>query len=295
MRDGLNPSRIRLPESGPWPTVLDYLLARFHVERVRLLEKIAAQEVVDDQGRPVTAELPFRANSFVYLYRDPAAEPRVPFEVEVLHRDDHLLAVDKPHFLSSLPNGAYIVESALVRLRQQFDLPDLSPLHRLDRITAGVLLFSLRPAERGAYQQMFADRLVEKNYLAVARHAPELDLPMTVRSRIVKDRGTPTAQEVSGEPNSETTIHRVGVRGDLALYRAHPSTGKTHQIRVHMNAVGISVQNDPFYPRMLDVPFDDYTRPLQLLAESIAFTDPVTGQSRAFRSRRTLACWGPMK
>ena len=291
VRDGLNPSRVRLPESGPWLTTLDYLLARFHVDRVRLLEKVAAAEVVDDDGVPVDESMPFRANSFVHLYRDPAVEPRVPFEVEVLFRDDHIVVADKPHFLSSLPNGSYIVESAVVRLRRQLDLPDLSPMHRLDRITAGVLLFSMRPSERGAYQTMFAQRKVRKSYLAVARYDPELELPLTVRSRIIKDRGTPTAQEIPGEPNSETGIRLVEVRLNRALYRLDPTTGKTHQIRVHMNSLGIPILNDPFYPRLLEVPHDDYSSPLQLLAESIAFTDPVDGQQRRFRSRRTLESW----
>ena len=195
MRDGLNPSRVRLPESGPWLTTLEYLLARFHVERIRLLEKVAGSEVVDEDGVPVDEQLPFRANSFVYLYRDPVPEPRVPFEVDVLYRDEHILAADKPHFLSSLPNGSYIVESAVVRLRRALDLPDLSPMHRLDRITAGVLLFSLQPRERGAYQTMFARRQVQKSYRAVAGFDPNLALPATVQSRIIKDRGTPTAYE----------------------------------------------------------------------------------------------------
>ena len=295
MRDGLNPSRVRLPESGPWLTTLDYLLARFHVERVRLLEKVAAAEVVDEDGVPVDEVMPFRANAFVYLYRDPAPEPRVPFEVDVLYRDEHLLAADKPHFLSSLPNGAYIVESAVVRLRRDLGLPDLSPMHRLDRITAGVLLFSLQPKERGAYQTMFARREVRKSYRAVARHDPQLELPRTVRSRIIKDRGTPTAQEVPGEPTSQTHVELLDVRGDLGHYRLDPATGKTHQIRVHLNSLGIPILNDPFYPRLLDVPFDDYSRPLQLLADSIEFTDPVTGAHRHFRSRRQLASWADFK
>ena len=282
---------MRLPESGPWLTTLEYLLARFHVERSRLLEKVAECEVVDEDGVPVDDHVPFRANSFVYLYRDPAPEPRVPFEVDVLYRDAHIVAADKPHFLSSLPNGSYIVESAVVRLRRELDLPDLSPMHRLDRITAGVLLFSLQPRERGAYQTMFARREVRKSYLAVARYEPELSFPCTIRSRIIKDRGTPTAYETPGEPNSETRIELAGVRGGLARYRLEPATGKTHQIRVHMNSLGIPILNDPFYPRLLDVPFDDYSKPLQLLAASIAFTDPVTGTERRFDSRRRLEFW----
>ena len=293
IRDGLNPSRVRLPESGPWLTTLDYLLARFHIDRVRLLEKVADAEVVDEDGVPVDDLMPFRANSFVYLYRDPAPEPRVPFEVDVLYRDEHVLAADKPHFLSSLPNGSYIVESAVVRLRRQLELPDLSPMHRLDRITAGVLLFSLQHRERGAYQTMFARREVRKTYRAVAGYRPDLDFPVTVRSRIIKDRGTPTAYEVDGEPNSETRIQLDAVRGERALYRIDPKTGKTHQIRVHMNALGLPIVNDPFYPKLLDVAFDDYSAPLQLLAASIAFTDPITGQERHFESRRRLEAWEP--
>lgn len=294
MRDGLNPSRVRLPESGPWSTSLEYLLARFHSDRVRVLEKVAEREVVDEDGVPVDDSMPFRANSFVYLYRDPAPEPRVPFEIDVLFRDEHLLVADKPHFLSSLPNGAYIVESALVRLRREFGLPDLSPMHRLDRITAGVLMFSLQPAERGAYQTMFARREVRKSYRAVAGFRPELELPMTIRSRIVKDRGTPTAYETDGESNSETRIELIAARGDQALYRLDPATGKTHQLRVHLNSIGIPILNDPFYPRLLDIPHDDYSQPLQLLAATIAFTDPITGQDRHFQSNRRLESWPPL-
>jgi len=255
------------------------------------LEKVAEQEVLDDDGVPVDELMPFRANSFVYLYRDPAPESRVPFEIDVLYRDEHVLVADKPHFLSSLPNGAYIVESAVVRLRRQFDLPDLSPMHRLDRITAGVLMFSLQTAERGAYQTMFARREVQKSYLAVARFDPTMELPRTVSSRIIKDRGTPTAQEVEGAPNSQTRIELLQVRGEQALYGLEPRTGKTHQLRVHLNSIGIPILNDPFYPLLLDIAHDDYSKPLQLLAASIEFTDPVTGQHRYFQSRRSLAAW----
>jgi tRNA pseudouridine32 synthase/23S rRNA pseudouridine746 synthase len=295
VRDGLNPSRVRLPESGHWTSTLDYLLARFHVDRVRLLEKVAGREVVDQDGVPVDESMPFRANTFVYLYRDPAPEPRVPFEIDVLFRDEHLLVADKPHFLASLPNGSYIVESALVRLRRQLDLPDLSPLHRLDRITAGLLLFSLEPAERGAYQTMFARREVHKSYRAVAGFRPELELPRTVRSRIIKDRGTPTAYETEGEPNSETRIELIRAVAEQALYRLEPTTGKTHQLRVHLNSLGIPILGDPFYPRLLDVPQHDYRTPLQLLAASISFTDPFTGEVRDFRSQRRLESWPPSR
>jgi tRNA pseudouridine32 synthase/23S rRNA pseudouridine746 synthase len=291
VRDGLNPSRIRLPESGHWPTTLDYLCQRFPTDEVRVREKVAAGEVVAADGTSIAPDTPFSPDAFVFLYRDPVPERRVPFEIGILHRDDSLLVIDKPHFLATMPRGFYIVDSALVRLRRDLNLPDLSPLHRLDRVTAGVLMFSLRPAERGAYQQMFARRRVTKYYEAVSRHDPELTFPRTVRSRIVKERGTPTADEVFGEPNAESRIELLDVRGDDALYGLHPTTGKIHQLRLHMASLGLPIRNDHFYPRFQDVPPYDYSTPLQLLARSVSFTDPISGRPREFTSALTLGCW----
>lgn len=291
VRDGLNPSRVRLPESGHWPTTLEYLLQRFYSDRDRVAEKVEAGEVVDVTGCPIDADTPFEPDSFVFLYRDPIPEQRVPFEIEILHWDTDLLVIDKPHFLATMPRGFYIVESALVRLRREFDLPDLSPLHRLDRVTAGVLMFSLRPEQRGAYQQLFAKRKVTKYYEAVAPYRRDVALPATVRSRIVKERGTPTADEVPGEPNSETLIELLDVRGDTALYGLHPHTGKVHQLRLHMNSLGLPIIGDNFYPRLLDLSPYDYSSPLQLVARSVSFDDPFTGDRREFRSHRPLAAW----
>jgi tRNA pseudouridine32 synthase/23S rRNA pseudouridine746 synthase len=291
VRDGLNPSRVRLPESGPWATTVEYLLQRFDGDRLRVTEKVAAGEVVDAAGMPIEPDTPFEPDSFVFLYRDPVPERRVPFEIDILYRDSDLLVIDKPHFLATMPRGFFIVESALVRLRRELELPDLSPLHRLDRVTAGVLMFSLRPEQRGAYQQLFAHRKVTKYYEAVAPYRPDQPMPRTVRSRIVKERGTPTADEVPGEPNSATTIELLDVRGDDGLYGLHPATGKVHQLRLHMCSLGLPIRNDNFYPKLLDIPPYDYSSPLQLLAKSVAFDDPFTGERRAFESRRTLATW----
>lgn len=291
VRDGLNPSRVRLPESGPWETTLDYLLQRFYSDRERVQEKVDAGEVVDVAGIPIDAATPFEPDAFVYLYRDPLPERRVPFEIEILYRDSDLLVIDKPHFLATMPRGFYIVESALVRLRRDLGLPDLSPLHRLDRVTAGVLMFSLRPEQRGAYQQLFAHRKVTKYYEAVAGYRPEVSMPATVRSRIVKERGTPTADEVPGEPNSETRIELLDTRGDLGLYGLHPATGKVHQLRLHMNSLGLPIRNDNFYPRLLDTDPYDYSTPLQLIARSVEFDDPFSGERRRFASSRPLGVW----
>ncbi|RIJ68918.1 pseudouridine synthase [Nakamurella silvestris] len=223
--------------------------------------------------------------------RDLPRDHRVPFEVTVVHRDEDLLVVDKPHFLNTTPRGSHVTESLVVRLRQELDLPDLSPAHRLDRVTAGLVLCTLRPEIRGRYQTLFADRRVRKTYEAVAGHRPELTWPRTVRSRILKEAGTPVAREVPGEPNAETVIELVEVRGQLARYLLYPHTGRTHQLRIQMNSLGLPILGDNFYPRILDTAMDDYRNPLQLLARSMSFVDPISAAERTFHSARRLAAW----
>ncbi|MEO5834906.1 MAG: pseudouridine synthase [Nakamurella sp.] len=289
IRDGLNPTRLHLPPGGSWPTVLSYLLHRFPEDERRLREKIAAAEVLDGAGGAITIDTAYRERTFVYLYRDPQIEQRVPFEIDILHRDDTLLVVDKPHFLATMPRGRYIVESALVRLRRELDLPTLSPAHRLDRVTAGVLMFTVDPAVRGAYQTMFAAGTVTKEYQAIAPVEPSQDWPVTVRSRIVKNRGVPRAEEVQGEPNAVSEIQLMDHRGPWGRYRLRPATGKTHQLRLHMNSLGLPIRHDNFYPDLLDTAHDDYSAPLQLLARSISFVDPLTRRERRFETRRELA------
>ncbi len=288
IRDGLNPTRLRTPDDGPWPTVLEYLVGRFPHDETRLREKVAAREVVDERGHPVTESTVFVPRRDVYLYRDPPVESRVPFEIEILHRDENLLVADKPHFLASTPRGAYIVESALVRLRRSLGLPDLTPVHRLDRLTAGVLIFTVRREVRRDYQSLFDRREVRKEYEALARHDPELTLPATVRSRIVKQRGVLKAFETEGPANSESRIELLEIRDSAARYRLLPHTGKTHQLRLHMSALGIPIFGDNFYPDFYDVAGDDYSTPLRLLARSVEFTDPLSGAHRRFVSERTL-------
>lgn len=298
MRDGLNPTRLVLPHApadvARWSGALEYLLHRFPDDVPRLLEKVAAGEVVDGRGVPVDAGTPYEPRGFLFLYRDPPPdEPPVPGEVEVLHRDENLLVVDKPHLLATIPRGRWVTQTVLVRLRRALDLPDLAPAHRLDRPTAGVLVLTVRPAVRGAYQELFARREVHKVYEAVAPLRADLDLPVTVRSRIVKERGVPRAQEVPGPVNAESRVELAAAdhaRG-LGLYRLVPRTGRTHQLRVHMASLGVPILHDPFWPELRDDAADDHARPLQLLSRSLAFTDPLDGRERRFVSRRTLAAW----
>ncbi|MBY6365347.1 pseudouridine synthase [Rhodococcoides corynebacterioides] len=291
VRDGLNPTRIRLPDPpAEYPTVVAYLRARFPDDADALAAKIDAGEVVDARGTPITATTPLVPRADVWLHRDPPVEPEVPFALPVLHADRDLVVVDKPHFLATTPRGRFVVQSALVRLRRDLGNDELSPAHRLDRLTAGVLVFTARPEVRRAYQELFAARAVTKIYEAVA---PVGDVPTLIRSRIVKTRDSLQAREVPGEVNAETRVEIVDTAGDLALYRLRPSTGKTHQLRVHLASAGVPIVGDSLYPAPREVAVDDYRDPLRLLARSIAFDDPLTGAPRRFESARSLPPFGP--
>ncbi|MFF9407722.1 pseudouridine synthase [Streptomyces anandii] len=293
-RRGVDAVRVRLPAAGPWATVGEHLVERLSGAGPGVVEAmLAAGRIVGADGRAVAAGAPYEPGLFVWFHRELPDEVPVPFPLEVVHRDEHLVVVDKPHFLATTPRGAHVAETALARLRRRLGLPELTAAHRLDRLTAGLVLFTVRPEERGAYQTLFRDRRVRKEYEAVAPHDPALDAPRTVRSRIVKERGVLTAREVPGEPNAVTRVRAVGHRADgLARYRLVPATGQTHQLRVHMNALGVPILGDPLYPVVTGpAPAGDFRRPLQLLARTLEFTDPVTGAEHRFRSGRDLAAW----
>ena len=290
IRDGLNPSRVRLPHDAVG-TILEHLVARFPQDADRLRHKVAAGEIVDDVGAPITTDTALIGGAFIHLYRDPPPETQVPFELEILHHDADLLVVDKPHFLASTPRGQHVQETALVRLRRQFDNPDLAPAHRLDRLTAGVLMFTCHAAARRPYQELFAGRAVRKTYEAVSGSTSCVPLPAVLRSHIVKERGSLQAMEVSGEPNTETHVESVSDRHFIL----HPATGKTHQLRVHLASIGAPILGDPLYPAVAPdrVGSATFTDPLQLLARAIEFPDPLTGAVRRFESNRVLEHWRP--
>ncbi|AFS16202.1 RNA pseudouridine synthase family protein [Mycobacterium intracellulare subsp. intracellulare MTCC 9506] len=276
MRDGLGPARVRL-RGGP---VLAELSARFGAPA---RAKVLAGEVVGADGAVIDAKTVLPAGASVYLYRELPDEVPVPFEIPVLYRDDDIVVVDKPHFVATMPRGRHVAQSALVRLRRELELPELSPAHRLDRLTAGVLVFTARREMRGAFQTLFSRGLVDKTYLARAAVDPALRLPRVVKSRIVKRRGQLQAVCEPGAANAETLVELVSADG---LYRLTPRTGRTHQLRVHMASLGIPIEGDPLYPNVIDVAPDDFSTPLRLLARRIEFTDPLSGVRREFVSRR---------
>jgi tRNA pseudouridine32 synthase/23S rRNA pseudouridine746 synthase len=278
VRNGLGPARVRLRGGA----VLVELADRFGEPAAA---KVLSGEVVTSDGSVVNAGTVLPPGAFVYLYRELREEVPVPFDMPILHRDDDIVVVDKPHFLATMPRGRHVAQSALVRLRRELDMPALSPAHRLDRLTAGVLLFTARREVRGAYQTLFARGLVRKTYLALAHADPKVTLPTVVHSRIIKQRGQLQATEVSGEPNAETVVEHVGE----GRYRLTPRTGRTHQLRVHMASLGLPIAGDPLYPNVIDVAPDDFSEPLQLIAHSLEFDDPISGVRRSFISGRSLA------
>ena len=245
--------------------------------------------VADEFGVAVTPERPYPSHMRVYYYRALEDEPRIPFEETVLYQDEHLVVADKPHFLPVTPSGPYLQETLLVRLKKRLGLDALVPIHRIDRETAGLVLFSVQASERNAYQALFRNRTVTKHYEAMAPWRNDLEFPLTRKSRIVEDDLFFRQRETAGEPNSESRIDVLQVLGNTALYALSPVTGKKHQLRVHMNALGLPIINDRMYPPVADTPGDDFRSPLQLLAKSIAFTDPVTGEERQFQTRLSLA------
>lgn len=288
MRDGVSASKQYLP-AGSWRCMLEFLQQYFpEVGTATWLARMQKGEVVDAEGLPIMPGQAYRAGALIYYYREVAGERPVPFEETILFQDEHLLAVDKPHFLPVTPSGAYLQETLLVRLKRKLQLENLTPMHRLDRETAGVMLFSLNPVSRGDYQSLFNKRAMHKVYEALAPILPERQFPLTWRSRMVKGEPFFRMQEVAGAPNSETHIEMLEQRGHIARYRLRPVTGKKHQLRVHLAALGIPIVNDSVYPLLLAEKGDDYSQPLQLLARSIAFKDPYTGQERYFDSGRVL-------
>lgn len=288
MRDGVTASRVWLPH-GPWLTLGEYFAFRFPwVPAPSWERRIARGEIMDERGQLLQLDSPYRYGACVYYYRERSDEKPIPFEEKILFQNDELLVVDKPHFLPVTPGGRYLQETLLVRLKRATGISTLTPIHRLDRETAGVMMLSVNPATRSLWQSLFRKRVVEKIYEAIASATSDHSFPLERQSRIERDELFFRMREVDGEPNAHTRIEQIARCGEHALYRLYPLTGKMHQLRVHMNALGLPLLNDGFYPVPQPAGQDDFSRPLKLLAKSIAFTDPLTGEARFFQSERAL-------
>lgn len=289
-RNGVGPSCIALPP-GAWPRVIDFLIARFPgVSPGEIADRMQRGDVRDDRGDVVAPDAAYRAHQKLYYYRDIPDEPRIPFDETILFEDEFIVVADKPHFLPVTPGGRYLQETLLVRLKRKLGIDSLAPMHRIDRETAGLVLFTKKPETRGAYQALFSQRMVSKQYEAVAPYREGLDLPLSYRSRLIGSGHFMRMQEAPGEWNAETHISLIEVSGALARYALAPVTGKRHQLRVQMAALGLPILFDQIYPQHVtgEELDGDYTKPLQLLAKGIAFRDPVTAQHRSFDSRLTL-------
>lgn len=284
----LNASTVVLPQ-GRWSTVLDCLCDRFPaISRACWQDRFTRGMILDPQQQPLSIDTPHKIGLRVFYFREVVDEPVIPFTETILYMDKHILVADKPHFLPVTPAGRYVSQTLLARLMTRTNNLELQPLHRLDRHTAGLVLFSMQKQSRGAYQALFRDQTIHKSYEAIAPALPHLTYPHCRASRIVQADSFFLSQEVAGTVNAETRID-VLERGDTHWhYRLNPVSGKKHQLRIHLAALGAPICNDTFYPVVRDEDMDNYEKPLQLLARAVSFIDPVLGISRQFRSEQTL-------
>jgi len=288
VRNGVGASRVVLPK-GRWARVIDFLIARFpHISAAAWHQRLAQGLVLGEQGQPLQADTPAMAGGWLYYYRAVESETAIPVEHQLLYRDAHLLVVDKPHGLPVIPSGKYLQETLLMRLKNSLHLPDIVPIHRIDRDTAGLVLFSLQAASRNAYYALFRERQVEKTYEAAAAFDPALKLPLRRESCIGPGAHFMQQAEVPGPVNAITDIDILEARGTCARYRLRPFSGKRHQLRVHMMALGLPILNDGIYPQLTPEGSSDQRKPLQLLAQSLAFDDPLSGQRMVFESQLRL-------
>lgn len=292
--EGVSSSRVYLPAGRSHTNLLEFFVAHFpHIEASEWQARFSEGLIMTLDGHIVCPTDPYQANIHLLYFRRLNREPEIPFEEAILFQDDHILVADKPHFLPVTPSGLYLHQTLLNRLKKKTGIQTLSPIHRIDRDTAGLVVFSVNPKERAQYQNLFRDRAVKKIYEAIAPYSEALykNLPMTYRSRIEESKHFLQMQEVNGEPNSDTYIELIEQTKPWARYRLSPGSGKKHQLRCHLNALNIPIKNDQIYPVL--TPYQEYdldvSKPLQLLAKEIAFYDPITYESRAFISQMKIA------
>lgn len=298
--NGIKPSALYLPKLPDFSqkTLLDYLIVKFpNIAPDLWRQRFIKQKIINSNGQPLAINTPYQCGQTIFYYRELESEPTIPFKETILYLDEHLIVVDKPHFLPVIPTGKYVTQTLLTRLRLRPELAHLNvenitPIHRLDKDTAGVMLFSHNPASRSQYQRLFQDKAITKTYHAIAPTLENRDFPLEIRSRLIRGEQFFTTQTVAGEVNAITQINKLqDFEQDgrkLSLYELKPITGKKHQLRVHLASLGIAIENDPLYPMVREMGEEDFSQPLQLLAKRIEFIDPITGEKREFASKRRL-------
>ena len=291
--EGVSASRVYLPAGVTHSTLLDFFITHFpHIEADEWLARFAQGLVITQDGEAVAAHDAYLPNIHLFYFRRLAREPEIPFEEHILYQDEHILVADKPHFLPVTPSGLYLHQTLLNRLKKKTGIQTLSPIHRIDRDTAGLVVFSINPQERARYQNLFRDRVVKKVYEAIAPYSEDLipRLPLTYQSRLEESDHFLQMQEVEGKSNADTYIELIEMMDPWAKYRLIPGSGKKHQLRCHLNALGVPILHDQIYPIL--TPYQEYdldlSKPLQLLAKEIHFTDPITAQERVFVSQKAL-------
>lgn len=291
--EGVSSSRVYLPASQSYVTLLDFFVAHFaHIEPAEWLARFREGLVMTADGQPVAASDAYQPNAHLLYFRRLVREPEIPFEEQILYQDEHILVADKPHFLPVTPSGLYLHQTLLNRLKKKTGIQTLSPIHRIDRDTAGLVIFCIQPGERAQYQNLFRDRVVKKVYEAIAPYSQGLinQLPMTYQSRLEESEHFLQMQEVEGEPNTDTLIELIEIQQPWAKYRLTPGSGKKHQLRCHLNILGVPIKHDQIYPIL--TPYQEYdldiSKPLQLFAKELAFGDPITNEYRTFISQQKL-------
>ncbi len=291
--EGVSASRVFLPADQAHPNLLQFFIAQFpHIQASEWEQRFDQSLILDIEGQPLSASDPYQPNTHLMYFRRLAREPEIPFEEQILYQDDHILVADKPHFLPVTPSGLYLHQTLLNRLKKKTGIQTLSPIHRIDRDTAGLVIFSVNPDERAQYQNLFRDRTVKKIYEAIAPCSDELisQLPMVYQSRLEESEHFLQMEEVEGEPNADTLIELIQIKQPWAKYRLTPGSGKKHQLRCHLNVLNVPIKHDQIYPTL--TPYQEYdldvSKPLQLLAKEISFLDPVTKKPRSFMSQKTL-------
>ena len=295
IKNGVGPSKVFVKNTEKTYTYLiDFLVEKFpQIPKEEWVKRMDQGLVLDEEGLPQDSQALCQENTFIYYYRIIEVEESIPFQELIIYEDDHLLIADKPHFLPVTPAGHYLQETLLVRLKNKTGIKDLTPIHRIDRETAGLVAFSKRAQDRNLYQVLFRERQIKKSYEAIAPYQEHLkdQFPIKRNSRIEESDIFIQMQEVTGEPNSDTVIQLLAVNKPWARYQLELGTGKKHQLRVHMNALGMPIKNDKIYPNIVPQPKmgKDFSEPLQLLAKHLSFRDPVTQLVHEFKSSFVLS------